>query len=221
MTDIPSKLSFALFSVRCDKARTTHTLLFATLASTVTSPLYVVALSMQMSIIPNLTIYGDVSPKDINKGLLTSRIGLANFVNRKAIATSEKQVAIYTKENMNNKLMAQATVKQELMVASGQVGLNKPFRAPIYRTYWECIRGLHKQGILGFYKGNTLRLMHLYFFQYISTQIHHDYLDGPDVIKSEPSYSKALFAGLIASGVLHLLHLSEARFVLQNRIPNF
>lgn len=87
-------------SVRCDKARCHHTLLFATVASAVTSPLYVIALSMQMSIIPNLTIYGDVNPKDINKGLLTSRLGLSNFVNRKAIATSEKQVAIYSEDAM-------------------------------------------------------------------------------------------------------------------------
>lgn len=47
-------------------------------------------MSMQMSIIPNLTIYGDVQPKDINKGLLTEKLGLSQVVNRKAIATSEK-----------------------------------------------------------------------------------------------------------------------------------
>ena len=41
------------------------------MTSLITSPLHVISMSMQMSIIPNLTIYGDVNPKDINKGLLT------------------------------------------------------------------------------------------------------------------------------------------------------
>ena len=60
--------------------------------SVLTSPFYVVSLSMQMSVMPNLTIYGDVKPQDINKGLLTQKIGLGKIVNRKAIATSEKQL---------------------------------------------------------------------------------------------------------------------------------
>ena len=89
---------------------------------------------------PNITIYGDVSPKDINKGLLTERLGMNNIINRKAIATSEKQLAKVAPN-------LPATVKgmtNEMIKASGQVGLNKPFRAPVYRTYWECMRGLHK-----------------------------------------------------------------------------
>ena len=48
-----------------------------------------VAMSMQMSVMPNITIYGDVHPKDINKGLLSARVGLGKIANRKAIAASE------------------------------------------------------------------------------------------------------------------------------------
>ena len=44
---------------------------------------------------PNITIYGDVKPSDINKGLLSEKIGLGKLANRKAIATSEKQLAEY------------------------------------------------------------------------------------------------------------------------------
>ena len=62
----------------------------AAFCSTVTSPLYVIAMSMQMSVMPNITIYGDVKPQDINKGLLTDKMGLGKIANRKAIATSEK-----------------------------------------------------------------------------------------------------------------------------------
>lgn len=50
---------------------------------------------MQMSILPNLTIYGDVKPSEINKGLLVNRLGIDKLTNRKAIATSEKQLAIF------------------------------------------------------------------------------------------------------------------------------
>ena len=44
---------------------------------------------------PNITIYGDVKPQDINKGLLIEKAGFDKFVNRKAIATSEKDLVAY------------------------------------------------------------------------------------------------------------------------------
>lgn len=75
-----------------DQNRNMNTIFVHLLFSTVTSPLYVIALSMQMSIMPNITIYGDVKPKDINKGLLSERIGIDKLFNRKAIATGEKQI---------------------------------------------------------------------------------------------------------------------------------
>lgn len=52
-------------------------------------------MSMQMSVMTNITIYGDVKPQDINRGLLTEKIGMSKFINRKAIASSEKEVAKY------------------------------------------------------------------------------------------------------------------------------
>ena len=113
------------------------------------------------------------------------------------------------------------TVKPELMKQSGMVGLNKPFRAPVYRTYWECIRGLHNQGILGFYKGNGLRMCHLYLFAYCQAKIYNEYLDGEDAMNRDRSWSKSVLTGILISLFLHPLHQTEARFVLQNRIPNF
>ena len=67
-------------------------LVVSALLSVFTSPLIVIGMSMQMSVMANITIYGDVKPKDINKGLMSDKIGLGNIMNRKAIATSEKQV---------------------------------------------------------------------------------------------------------------------------------
>ena len=107
------------------------------LCSVAIAPLYTIALSMQMSVMSNITIYGDVKPQDINKGLLSDKIGLGKLVNRKAIATSEKQMAIFEEGKGLAPKLPEA--RSDLIAASGQVGHNKPFRAPIYRTYWECI----------------------------------------------------------------------------------
>jgi len=104
--------------------------------------------------------------------------------------------------------------RADLIEASGQVGHNKPFRAPIYRTYMECIQGLYKQGILGFYKGNGLRITYGYLYLTIITQMNHDYFDGPDVMAIKPSYTKTFVTSLGACTALHFLHLAEARFVL-------
>ena len=144
----------------CDRARNNFGI--ACVASVITSPLIVVAMSMQMSVMPNITIYGDVKPSDINKGLLTEKIGLGKITNRKAIATSEKMLAEY--KGGSNTVANIPPARSDLIKASGQVGFNKPFRAPIYRTYWECIRGIYNQGILGFYKGNGIRLLYGYAF---------------------------------------------------------
>ena len=117
--------------------------------------------------------------------------------------------------------MVKGGVAKDLMKASGQVGLNKPFRAPVYRTYWECIRGLHKQGILGFYKGNGVRLAHHYFFSVAYIELLHQYSDDRSELFPKPSITKSLVAaGAVAFG-LHSLHLAEARLVLQNRLPSF
>jgi hypothetical protein len=75
---------------------------------------------MQMSIMPNITIYGDVNPKDINKGLIRERIGLGKFVNRKAIATSEKNLAVYKEsDKLTTRTKKGGQYKHELIVASG------------------------------------------------------------------------------------------------------
>ena len=39
------------------------------------------------------------------------------------------------------------------MIKSGMTGSNRPFRAPIYGGYFEVIRALANQGLLGFFKG--------------------------------------------------------------------
>jgi hypothetical protein len=53
------------------------------------------------------------------------------------------------------------------------------------------------------------------------TDINFKYIDGQDVLNIQPSYTKSCAAGLFTAGSLHFLHLAEARYVLQNRLPNF
>jgi hypothetical protein len=43
--------------------------------SLVTGPLYTIGLAMQLSVLPHLTIYGDVKPEDIPKYRSTLRVG--------------------------------------------------------------------------------------------------------------------------------------------------
>lgn len=104
-----------------------------------------------MSVAPHLNIYGNPATEGMDTAKLidtmmdkTKRIS----AEEKALAKPTGNVQVYKKER-----------KEKLMKKSGQVGLNRPYRAPVYRTYWECIQGLYKQGLLGFYKGNSLRLV--------------------------------------------------------------
>ena len=49
--------------------------------------------------------------------------------------------------------------------------LNVPFRAPVYRSYWEAINGLYKQNLAGFYKGNGVRSFHILLFHRMNTDL--------------------------------------------------
>ena len=47
---------------------------YITVFRVVTSPFYTVGIAMQLSVIPHLTIYGDVKPEQIKRGLLKSTV---------------------------------------------------------------------------------------------------------------------------------------------------
>jgi len=100
------------------------------------------------------------------------------------------------------------------------VGLNQPYRAPVYQTYGECVRGLYRQGILGFYKGNGCRLAHIYLYEVHRTWFQQ-FLDRDETILKRTSFVKDFLASLVTSCYLHFLHIMEARFIINNRIPSF
>ena len=95
-----------------------------------TSALYTIAISMQLSVIPHLTIYGDVSPDQVKKGFMRGnfeRIGLllgrgGSTETRLAELTREQnKIVELTKQLQKTGPLAELKVN-ELMIASGQVG---------------------------------------------------------------------------------------------------
>ena len=105
------------YKARCDFARNTNALAVSFVLSTITSPLRVISMSMQMSVMPNITIYGDVNPKDINKGLLSERLGMGKFINRKAIETSEKDIVKF--DGGTKSVVSKPDPRADLNKASG------------------------------------------------------------------------------------------------------
>jgi hypothetical protein len=170
---------------------------------------------MQLSVIPHLTIYGDVKESDIKKGGV-----IREKLERLGIAAKKKHVESKELTTEFKLDLMKVEVRADLMKASGQVGLNKPYRAPIYRNYLECIQGLYKQGLLGFYKGNGVRCAHVLLYQAFRNDMQRQ-LDWGNNIFKRNSFWRDFAAASLAGIFLHPLHLVEARLVLQNRIPNF
>jgi hypothetical protein len=97
-------------------------------------------------------------------------------------------------------------VKERIVKESGQVGTNRPYQAPIYKSYSECIQGLYRQGLLGFYKGNGYRQ----FFNLTSSlcQVEMYYM-----IKKNTGHDGAMgvLVSTIAAEILfHPFHLMES-----------
>lgn len=102
------------------------------------------------------------------------------------------------------------------------MGFNKPYRAPIYRTYQECIQGLYRQGILAFYKGNLLSLV--VFWQILLYPKNWEYnwrFNNSKKVNEKPGMIWLYGITLGTLLISHPLHLAEARYVLQNRLPGF
>ena len=63
-----------------------------------TSPLYTIAISMQLSVIPHLTIYGDVKPEQVKKGFMKSSVERLGLLLDKGSGSTETRLAKLTKE---------------------------------------------------------------------------------------------------------------------------
>ena len=99
-----------------------------------------------------------------------------------------------------------------------------PFRPPVYRNYFEAFQGIYKQGLSGFYKGNGIRCLHIFLFHKLNTDLtlysEANFGDHLKALKQVPFAQEFLLSCAI-DFLLHPLHLAEARFIMQNRRPNF
>ena len=123
------------------RSKNTYVAQITCFMSVFTAPFHAIATSMQLSVIPHLTVYGDVKESEVKKpGVVRSRLEGIGMIEAKAPAESKEVLNEVKSDIMKMPEKARA----DLMEASGQVGLNKPYRAPVYRNYWECVQGLYR-----------------------------------------------------------------------------
>lgn len=180
--------------------KTTHgnffTIAAMTISSVFTSPLLVASTLLQLSVLPHANLYGDTSATHHNNML----------------ANIPKEITIQDKR------------RYELIVKSGMTSFNKPFRAPIHSSYKEAFQAMANQGILGYYKGNAIGLVHKSLILSLKTLFTLPFDYGNIQLFAENIFARSLILGLIYTGIdilLHPLELFQSRFILQNRLPNF
>ncbi len=88
---------------------------------------------MQLSVLPHLNLY---SGQDSKASTL-----IAETVQKKMIGADEKALM---KSSGANVKVYKAKRKAKLVKESGQVGNNRPYRAPIYQSYRECVKALYR-----------------------------------------------------------------------------
>lgn len=158
------------------------------------SPFATIAISRQLSVLPHREIYGDyVAP---------------NKANSKELMKMENQVTLRDSKNF------------ELIKSAGLLEGQKPYRAPIYENYFETIKGLYRQGVLGFYKGTFWRLFFILIPLRIRLLLDYHIMDHyPNFYKF--SYLKDWITFSIADMICHPAFITENRYTLQNRLPQF
>lgn len=165
--------------------------------SLITGPLFVLAISKQLSVPKNKELYPDsATPTEAPK----SKSKEVGFL----------QKALTLRESRNF----------EVTKASGMLPGQKPYRAPIYESYFDVLRGLRKQGFLAFYKGNLYRIM--FFGATGRVKITGEWaLRERSNFFEKTNFLRKLLVYTICDMILHPLFFIENRYVLQNRLPHF
>jgi len=114
--------------------------------------------------------------------------------------------------------------KYELMVKSGMEG-QRAFKAPVYNSYRQVFTALGNQGLLGFYKGNGLGLVHLFFTNNLKFMAIWP-AEKNALLKHEELTDIARLGYYTATGIavdtiFQPLHVLQSRFILQNRLAKF
>lgn len=156
------------------------------------SPFATIAISRQLSVLPHREIYGDYNAPNSSKELIKL----------------ENQVTIRDSKNF------------ELIKSSGMINGQKPYRAPIYENYFQTIKGLYNQGVLGFYKGTFWRVFFIIIPLRLRIILDYYVLDHfPKFHKF--NFLKDLLVFSIADMMCHPAFIIESRYTLQNRLPQF
>jgi hypothetical protein len=167
---------------------------YTALLSIITAPLHTISISMQLSVKPHLEIYPDQKPPPSKS-------------DSKALIKQVTEMTLRDERNYN------------IIKSSGVPQGQKPYRAPIYSSYRECINSLKKQGILGFYKGNAIRLVAFASIQ--RGRISLDWYFREHFDMKTNSILKMFLVYTIIDILAHPLFVMESRYILQNRLPQF
>jgi len=160
--------------------------------SIIIAPFYTISIARQLSVTPHKEIYGDyVNPKN-SKELM----------------------------KISNELTLRDSRNFELVKSSGVLEGQKPYRAPIYDNYRETIRGLYRQGILAFYKGNLTRLATTATSQRLSISMQWALKERYEFFK-RANFIRDLICMSMCDMITHLGFVMENRYILQNRLPQF
>jgi hypothetical protein len=162
------------------------------LCSIVIAPFQTISISRQLSVTPHKNLYGDyVDPK-------------------KSTELTKISSEVTLRESRN----------YELIKTSGVIEGQKPYRAPIYDNYIQTIKGLYRQGILGFYKGNFWRIWTFSISQRGKITLEWFLRERYDFF-SNSHFLRDWICLTIADFATHFGFVTENRYILQNRLPQF
>jgi hypothetical protein len=165
---------------------------YSILFSVLYAPFYTIAISRQLSVTPHKQIYGDyVDPK-----------------NSKELMKASNELTLRESRNFN------------LIKSAGVIEGQKPYRAPIYDNYFETIKGLYRQGILGFWKGNLVRLVTTSASQRASITLQWALKERYEMAK-HLNFLRDWICMSICDTMCHVGFVLENRYILQNRQPQF
>jgi hypothetical protein len=165
---------------------------YSFLFSILYAPFYTISISRQLSITPHKEIYGDYVAPNSSKELM----------------------------KLSNEVTMRDAKNFELIKQSGVIEGQKPYRAPIYDNYWQTIKGLYRQGILGFYKGNFVRLATIATSQRVGISLQWALKERFDFI-NHFQFLREWGIMSFCDVMTHLGFVLENRYVLQNRQPQF
>lgn len=185
----------------------------SSIASLLLSPLYVISLSRQLSVPAHKGIYGDFDPAVKSSGRLLSGINIFKRLTNQYTGTelTVPKTDLTLREKRNT----------DLIKSSGMPSGQKPYRAPIYDSYWDTVKALNKQGILGFYKGNAYRLVYLSGILRFKITLDWVLLEREYLQAHLGNFLRDIITLTLAEMAFHPCLVIETRYTLQNRLPQF